>query len=182
MILPVYLYGNPILRKKSKDISSDYPDLQELIINMFETMYNADGIGLAAPQIGKDINIIVIDAAPLGEDTPELKDFKRVFINPKITYNTDETISSEEGCLSIPGVHENVSRYVDITIEYFDEKFEKTTEHLKGQKAKIIQHEYDHLQGIMFVDKISAIRKRFVKTKLNNISKGKIAASYKTKI
>jgi len=181
MILPIYLYGNPVLRRKSEDISADYPELQKLIADMFETMYNADGVGLAAPQIGKNVNIIVIDASPFGEDEPELKDFKRVFINPKITYNSDETLSTEEGCLSIPGIHENVFRYLDLTIEYYNENFEKVTEHLEGRKAKIIQHEYDHLQGIMFVDKISVIRKRFIKSKLNNISKGKTTASYKTK-
>ncbi|MDR2010538.1 MAG: peptide deformylase [Bacteroidales bacterium] len=183
MILPVYLYGHPVLRKKSEDITRDYPELQQLISDMFETMYKADGVGLAAPQIGKNINIIVIDASPLAsDDNDELKTFRRVFINPKVTYNSEETLYTEEGCLSIPNIHEKVDRYVDLTIEYYNENFEKVKEHLTGTKAKVIQHEYDHLNGIMFVDKISPVRKRLLKTKLNNISKGRVSTSYKTKI
>jgi peptide deformylase len=181
MILPIYLYGNPVLRKKSVDIDKDYPNLDELIDNMFETMYKADGVGLAAPQIGKNINLITIDANVLAKDEPELEGFKRVFINPKITFNTEDTIAIEEGCLSVPGINESVNRIDNLTIEYFDKDFNKITENLKGYPAIIIQHEYDHLNGIMFVDKISPIKKRFVKTKLNNITKGKVATSYKVK-
>lgn len=181
MILPIYLYGNPVLRKKSADIDKDYPNLDELIDNMFETMYKADGVGLAAPQIGKNINLITIDANVLAKDEPELEGFKRVFINPKITFNTEDTIAIEEGCLSVPGINESVNRIDNLTIEYFDKDFNKITENLKGYPAIIIQHEYDHLNGIMFVDKISPIKKRFVKTKLNNITKGKVATSYKVK-
>jgi peptide deformylase len=183
MILPIYLYGHPVLRKKSEDITKGYPELQQLIADMFETMYKSDGVGLAAPQIGKNINIIVIDASPMAsEDNDELKDFKRVFINPEVTYNSEEKICTEEGCLSIPNIHEKVDRYVDLTIEYYNENFEKITERLTGTKAKVIQHEYDHLNGIMFVDKISPIRKKLLAKKLNNILKGKVSTSYKTKI
>jgi len=181
MILPIHLYGNAILRKKSVDIDKDYPNLSQLVENMFETMYKADGIGLAAPQIGLNINLIVIDATPLAKDEPELADFKKVFINPKITFNTDDSVSIEEGCLSVPGINESVNRCADLTIEYYDENFEKKTEVYKDYKAIVVQHEFDHLKGIMFVDKISPIRKRFIKTKLSNITKGKIATKYRTK-
>ncbi|PLX06937.1 MAG: peptide deformylase [Marinilabiliales bacterium] len=181
MILPIYLYGHPVLRKKSIDIDKDYPNLDQIIDNMFETMYKADGIGLAAPQIGLNINLITIDGRPLAKDEPEMTDFKRVFINPKITFNTKETIAIEEGCLSIPGINEGVNRIDDLTIEYYDENFKKVKENLSGYRAIVIQHEYDHLQGIMFVDKISPIRKRFIKGKLNNITKGKVVTSYKVK-
>ncbi|MDD4150583.1 MAG: peptide deformylase [Bacteroidales bacterium] len=182
MILPIYLYGNPVLRKKSKDIDKDYPNLNELIDDMFETMYKADGIGLAAPQIGKNINLITIDARVLAKDEPEMADFLRVFINPNITFNTEDTIAIEEGCLSLPGINENVNRIEDLTIEYYDRDFNKVSENLIGYPAIVVQHEYDHLNGIMFVDKISTIRKRFVKNKLNNITKGKVATSYKVKL
>jgi peptide deformylase len=181
MILPIYLYGSSVLRKKSVDIDKNYPELQEIIDSMFETMYKADGVGLAAPQIGKNINLIIIDASPLAKDEPELKDFKRVFLNLKILYNTEETTSIEEGCLSIPGINESVNRINDLTIEYYNENFEKVTENLTGYRAIIIQHEFDHLNGILFVDKISAIRKHFIKTKLANIVKRKVPTSYKVK-
>lgn len=182
MILPIYLYGNPVLRKKSKDIDKTYPNLNELIDNMFETMYKSDGIGLAAPQIGLNINLITIDARVLAKDEPEMKDFLRVFINPKITFNTEDTIGIEEGCLSLPGINENVDRIENLTIEYYDRDFNKITENLIGYPAIVVQHEYDHLNGIVFVDRISTIRKRFVKNKLNNIAKGKVATSYKVKL
>lgn len=181
MILPIYLYGTQVLRKKSVDIDSNYPQIKELIENMFETMYKASGLGLAAPQIGKNINLFIIDATAIGKDEPELADFKRVFINPVITFNTKKTTSIEEGCLSIPGINESVNRPEDLTVEYLNEKFEKVTEHLKGYPAIIIQHEFDHLNGIVFTDKISPIRKRFIKSKLNNIARGKVGASYRIK-
>ncbi len=182
MILPIYLYGNPVLRKKSIDIDKDYPNLDELIDDMFETMYKAEGIGLAAPQIGLNINLITIDARVLAKDEPEMKDFLRVFINPKIIFNTEETIAIEEGCLSLPSINEDVNRIENLTIEYYDRDFNKVSENLIGYPAIVVQHEFDHLNGIVFVDKISAIRKRFVKNKLNNIAKGKVATSYKVKL
>lgn len=181
MILPIYLYGHPVLRKKSVDIEPDYPGLKELIANMFETMYKAEGVGLAAPQIGLNINLFVIDASPLAKDEPELKDFKRVFINPEVTFNTTEKITIEEGCLSIPDIHENVSRPSDLTITYFNENFEQVTERLTGYKAIVMQHEYDHINGIMFVDKISPLRRRMLQNRLNSISKGKVSTSYRVK-
>ena len=181
MKLPIYLYGHPVLREKSTDIDKNYPDLGKLIANMFETMYSADGVGLAAPQIGLNINLYIVDASPLAKDEPELKDFKRVFINPKITFNTDEKIAIEEGCLSVPEIHESVYRCADLTIEYHNEQFEKVSENLTGYKAIVVQHEFDHLQGIMFVDKISPLRRKMLQKRLNNISKGKVSTSYKVK-
>ena len=171
MILPIYLYGNPVLRKKSEDIYKNYPNVEQLIADMFETMYNANGVGLAAPQIGLNINLLVIDASPFGDDEPECKDFKRVMINPKLTFNGTKKILFEEGCLSLPDIHENVSRYEDITVEYLNEKFESVTENVKGSAAVVVQHEFDHLQGIVFADKINSIRKRFLKNRLNDISR-----------
>lgn len=179
MILPIYVYGNPVLRKKSIDISSDYPDLKNLINNMFETMYNSKGVGLAAPQIGKNINLIVVDASAYDKNDPEIRDFKRVIINPKIHFNSEKKITVEEGCLSIPDIHEDVNRYEDITVEYLNENFEYVKENIKSYPAVILQHEYDHLQGIVFVDKISPIRKRFITNRLSNISKGKSIPNYK---
>jgi len=181
MNLPIYLYGHPVLRKKSVDIGPDYPGIKELISDMFDTMYKADGVGLAAPQIGKNINLVVIDASPLAKDDPSLKDFKRTFINPKITFNTESKITVEEGCLSIPDIHENVSRPVDLTVEYLNENFEPVSERFTDYQAVVMQHEFDHLQGIMFVDKISPLRRRMLQNRLNSISKGKVSTSYKVK-
>ncbi len=181
MILPIYLYGSPILRKKSVDIDKNYPNIKELIENMFETMYKSDGLGLAAPQVGLNINMFIIDAKPLAKDYPELAEFKKVFINPEITFNTEHTEAMEEGCLSVPSIHETVHRPDALTIKYLNENFEEIIETLEGYPAIIIQHEFDHLKGILFVDKISPIRKRFIKTKLQNISKGKVGTSYRVK-
>lgn len=182
MILPIYLYGHPVLRKKSADIASDYPDLKQLIENMFETMYHSSGVGLAAPQIGLNINLLVIDASPFAEDEPQAKDFKRVMINPKITFEGTKKIVFEEGCLSVPNIHENVTRFNDITVTYMNENFEEVTEKVSGNCAVVVQHEFDHLQGIVFCDKINAIRKRFLKNRLSDISKGKVRTNYKVKV
>lgn len=186
MILPIVAYGDPVLRKKSVEISKDYPDLKTLITNMKETMYNASGVGLAAPQIGKAIRLFVIDASPFAddedlnkEDNELLKNFNRVFINPKIVKEEGEEWAFNEGCLSIPDVREDVWRQPIITIEYQDENFEKHTEILSGLAARIFQHEYDHIEGILFTDKISSLKKRLLKRKLENISKGKIRADYR---
>ena len=181
MILPIYLYGHPVLRKKSVDLGPEYPDLSQLISDMFETMYKADGIGLAAPQVGKNINLVIIDATPLAKDDPELSDFKRVFINPKVTFNTENRIAIEEGCLSIPGIHENVNRISDLTVEYLNESFEPVVERLTDYKAIVIQHELDHLQGIMFTDKISPLRRRMLQNRLNSLSRGNVSVSYRIK-
>ena len=186
MILPIVAYGDPVLRKKSIEISKDYPDLNTLIANMKETMYNASGVGLAAPQIGKAIRLFVIDASPFADDedlnkeeNELLKNFNRVFINPLILKEEGEEWAFNEGCLSIPDVREEVWRQPKITIEYQDENFEKHTEILIGLAARIFQHEYDHIEGILFTDKISSLKKRLLKRKLENISKGKIKADYR---
>ena len=186
MILPIVAYGDPVLRKKSVEISKDYPDLNTLIANMKETMYNASGVGLAAPQIGKAIRLFVIDASPFADDedlnkeeNELLKNFNRVFVNPQILKEEGEEWAFNEGCLSIPDVREDVWRQPTITIEYQDENFEKHTEILTGLAARIFQHEYDHIEGILFTDKISSLKKRLLKRKLENISKGKIKADYR---
>ncbi|PQJ73959.1 peptide deformylase [Polaribacter gangjinensis] len=186
MILPIVAYGDPVLRKKSEEISKEYPNLQELIANMKETMYNASGVGLAAPQIGKAIRLFVIDASPFADDedlnkeeNEVLKNFNRVFINPKIIKEEGEEWSFNEGCLSIPDIREDVWRQPTITIEYQDEQFEKHTETLSGLAARIFQHEYDHIEGVLFTDRISSLKKRLLKKKLENISKGKIKADYR---
>lgn len=182
MILPIYLYGQPVLRKKAQEIPSDYPQLKDLISNMFETMYNADGIGLAAPQIGLDIRLFIVDLAPLAEDDERYASFKKVFINPSIEDEYfDDTISMQEGCLSLPGINENVNRPKKIRIKYLDENFTPHDEIYDDFFSRCIQHEYDHIEGVMFIDKISAIRKQLIKTKLNNIIKGNINCSYRIK-
>ncbi|MDR0370834.1 MAG: peptide deformylase [Prevotellaceae bacterium] len=180
MILPVYTYGNAILRKQASNIDADYPGLKTLINNMYQTMYNADGIGLAAPQIGLPIRLLVIDLSPFKEDNPELGEFKITMINPRIIEQSKTEIMMEEGCLSIPGVYENVMRPQKIKISYFDADFNKHTDEFSGQKARVIQHEYDHLEGNLFTDKISPLRRQLIKSKLINISRGKTTCRYKT--
>ena len=186
MILPVTAYGSPVLRKMGTEISKDYPNLEELIANMWETMYNAMGVGIAAPQIGLPIRLFVIDASPFADDEElseadqkTLKEFKRTFINAKIIEETGEEWAFNEGCLSIPDVREDVFRKETITIEYFDENWKKQTETLTGLAARIVQHEYDHIEGVLFTDLLSTLKKRLIKGKLLNISKGKINAEYK---
>ncbi|MDR0538010.1 MAG: peptide deformylase [Tannerellaceae bacterium] len=182
MILPVYLYGHPVLRKEAEDVPADYPNISQLIANMFETMYNADGIGLAAPQIGLSIKLLVIDADGVSKDHKECKDFKRVMINPEILEESDDDVTLEEGCLSVPGIHENVSRPTWVRIAYEDENRVRREETFQGFNARVVLHEYDHLAGEIFVDYISPIRKQLNKRKLSNISKGIAKCSYKTKI
>ncbi len=183
MILPIYIYGHPVLRKVARDIDvENYPKLKELIDNMFETMYHADGVGLAGPQVGLEDRIFVVDLSPYAsEEHPEFKDFKKVFINAHITERSGDVELIEEGCLSIPGIHENVPREEEIRIEYMDENLQPHNEIYSGYMARVIQHEYDHLDGIMFVDKISPLRKRMIKGKLSNMEKGKVACDYKIK-
>jgi peptide deformylase len=188
MVLPIVAYGDPVLRKKGVDIDKDYPGLKQLIADMFETMYDAKGVGLAAPQVGKSIRLFVIDAAPFAEvdedEEPEpdhevLKDFKKVFINARITGEEGEEWKFNEGCLSIPKIREEVERKPVIHIEYLDEHFRKHKETYDGVAARIIQHEYDHIEGKLFVDRISVLRKRMLKGKLADISKGKVDVAYK---
>lgn len=186
MILPIVAYGDPVLRKVGKEIDKEYPQLEKLIADMKETMYNAQGVGLAAPQIGKDIRLFLIDASPFAddedlseEDRAVLKNFNRVFINAKIVKEEGDEWAFSEGCLSIPDVREDVFRQETITIEYQDENFEKHTEVLGGLAARVFQHEYDHIDGILFTDKLSSLKKRLIKKKLENISKGKVEAGYR---
>lgn len=188
MIYPIVAYGDPVLRVKCKEISEDYPKLDTLIEDMFETMYASSGIGLAAPQIGLPIRLFIVDASPFedDEDLSEeerafLKDFKRVFINAKMVEETGDEWVFNEGCLSIPDVREDVFRKDTLTIEYLDENFKKKTETINGIAARIVQHEYDHIEGILFTDKLSALKKRLLKSKLANISKGKVKVDYRMK-
>ncbi len=186
MVLPIVAYGDPVLRKVGKDIGKDYPGLEELIENMEETMKNAQGVGLAAPQIGRDIRLFLIDASPFAEnedlDDEErafLKDFKRTFINARIVEEDGDEWAFNEGCLSIPNINEDVYRPETIQVKYVDEKFIERQETLTGLAARIFQHEYDHIEGILFTDKLSSLKKRLLKKKLENISKGKVDVSYR---
>jgi peptide deformylase len=179
MILPVHVIGSSVLRKVAQDVSSDYPGLKELIENMLDTMHSSDGVGLAAPQVGKSVRIFVIDGTPMAEDEPELDGFKRTFINAHITERKGEPVLSTEGCLSIPDIREEVLRFPEVTVEYVNENFEPQKETFKGMAAVIVQHEYDHLDGILFTDKVSALRKKFLKKKLENIAKGVFKKRYR---
>ena len=186
MILPIVAYGDPVLRKVGIDIDKDYPNLSELIENMKETMVNAQGVGLAAPQIGKAIRLFIVDTSPFAED-PDLNEeeqkylsnFKKIFINAEIIEEEGDEWAFQEGCLSIPDIREDVFRQEKLTIEYLDENFEKHTEVIDGIAARVVQHEYDHIEGILFTDKISTLKKRLIKKKLENISKGKVNADYR---
>ena len=186
MILPIVAYGNPVLKKRATEISKDHPNLEQIIANMYETMYGAHGVGLAAPQVGLSIRLFLVDTAPFSEDesyTPEeqaeLKAFKRTFINAKILEESGEEWSFNEGCLSIPNVREEVWRYPKVKIEYQDEDFTTHVEEFEGLIARVIQHEYDHIEGILFTDKVSSLKKRLLKGKLTNISKGKTSVDYR---
>lgn len=181
MLLPIVTYGKSVLRKVAKDIEPNYPGLEELIGNMFETMYKADGVGLAAPQVDKSIRLFVIDGSPMAEDNPEMEGFKKVFINARILKEWGDEWWYSEGCLSLPGLREDVKRPANITIEYLDENWVKHTEDYDGEKARIIQHEYDHLQGIVFTDKLNPLKKQLIRGRLSSIEKGKFSAAYKTK-
>ena len=177
MILPIYAYGSPVLRKVGADITPDYPGLQELIANMYETMYESDGIGLAAPQIGLSIRLFVIDGSPIEEIEP--KGFKQTFINAHILNEWGEPWKYEEGCLSIPNIRESVMRMPELTIRYVDENFKEHEQSFKGMAARIIQHEYDHIEGKLFTDHINPLKRNLLKGKLTNISLGKVEHHYK---
>lgn len=186
MILPIVAYGDPVLKKKAVEITKDYPKLDDLISNMYETMYNANGVGLAAPQIGLAIRMFLVDTEPFAEDESfskeeqeQLKSFKKTFINPIILEEEGDEWAFNEGCLSIPDVREDVFRQPKIKIQYQDESFNTYTEEYDGLIARVIQHEYDHIEGVLFTDKLSSFKKRLLKGKLQNISKGKIRADYK---
>ena len=182
MIYPIYLYGHPVLRKQCEPIKPELPELKQLVADMFETMYNSDGVGLAAPQIGKSIRLVVIDGNVLAENFPECKDLKLTLINPELEVIEDEEpVTREEGCLSLPGLSENVKRYEHVKLSWLDEDLNHHEQEFKGFASRIIQHELDHLEGEVYTDHVSPIRKQLIRSKLNNISKGKISCSYKVK-
>jgi peptide deformylase len=180
MTYPIVVYGHPILRKVAADIDRDYPGLDQLMADLFETMYHSEGLGLAAPQIGRSIRIFVIDGKPAAEDEPALAEFKKAFINPHIIERSGEFVPMTEGCLSIPNLREEVNRESHIRITYYDEHWNWHDEIYEGYAARIIQHEYDHLDGIMFTDLVSPLKKRLLKSKLTAISKGRFEAEYRT--
>lgn len=181
MILPIYVYGQAVLRKVAGDITPDYPELKELIQNMFETMKHADGVGLAAPQIGLSIRLVVVDLSVYKDEHPEFENVKNIYINPHILEADGEEISMEEGCLSLPGIHETVKRYNRIHVKYMDENFVEHDEVVEGYLARVMQHEFDHLEGKMFIDHISPLRKQMIKGKLNALLKGNARCHYKVK-
>ena len=182
MILAIYIYGQPVLRKVAEDITPDYPELKTLITNMWETLADSEGIGLAAPQVGLDIRLVVIDLDPLSEDLPEYKDFRQVYINAHIVeYDETNTDASEEGCLSLPAIHEKVIRRTRIRVQWMDENFQAHDEWIEGYLARVMQHEFDHLDGKMFIDRISPLRKQLIKSKLKALTQGRYRCGYKTK-
>jgi peptide deformylase len=182
MIYPIVLYGSPILRKIAREVDKDFPALKELVEDMFETMYVSDGVGLAAPQIGKSIRIIVIDGSAMAEDDPTLEGFRKAFINPEIVEEYGEAFTFIEGCLSLPAIREEVERPGTIRVRYSDVDFNRFDETYTGIKARIVQHEFDHLQGILLVDHLNPLKKKMLKGKLNEIMKGKAKVAYKTKV
>lgn len=184
MILPIYVYGQPILRKVAEDITPDYPDLKQLIENMFETNTASNGVGLAAPQIGKSIRVVIIDLDVLKDDFPEYAGYRHAFINAHILGFEDnaETETLEEGCLSIPGLSEIVKRPKKVHVKYMDENWNEHDEWVDGYAARVMQHEFDHLEGVMYIDRISPLRKNMISTKLKNIIKGKFRCAYRTKV
>tara|TARA_A200000113_G_C8838575_1_gene346078 strand:- start:440 stop:1030 length:591 start_codon:yes stop_codon:yes gene_type:complete len=187
MILPIVAYGDPILKKDCEEIDQNYPDLKQLISDMFETMYKAKGVGLAAPQIGKNIRLFIVDGSPFADDEDEEDDpraegiehFKKVFINPIIEEEDGKEWPFQEGCLSIPKIRENVTRKPDITVSYYDENWELQEESYSGYAARIFQHEYDHIEGILFTDYLSPLKRKLIQKKLNNITNGEIEIDYK---
>ncbi|MDQ3392740.1 MAG: peptide deformylase [Bacteroidota bacterium] len=180
MIYPIVAYGNPVLKQRAKDILKGSIDVVELSNDMFETMYNAHGVGLAAPQIGMGVRMFVVDSDPMSEDGEnDLKGFKRVFINPQIIDERGEEWAFEEGCLSIPGIREEIFRNEELEIHYFDENWQEHKEVYSGIKARIIQHEYDHIEGVLFTDYLTGFKKRLLKNKLINISKGNVSSEYR---
>lgn len=176
MILPIYIYGQPVLKKQAEPISKNYPKLDELIANMYETMYNADGVGLAAPQVGLPIRLFIVDGAGFKDE--KVKNFKQVFINPTILEESGKEWNFNEGCLSIPKIREEISRKSNLIIKYQDENFNQKQEEFDGTAARIIQHEYDHIEGVLFVERISPLRKMLIKSKLNDILKGQVEVDY----
>lgn len=182
MKYPVTVYGDPLLRKTAKKIDKDSETLHEIIENMWETMYYSDGVGLAAPQVGLSIRLFLVDATTGADEEPELKDFKKVFINPEIIETSGEEWVMNEGCLSLPEIREDVTRPDIVRIKYFDENFIEHEKVFKGFAGRVIQHEYDHLDGVLFIDYLSPLRKRLLKSKLSNIAHGKVRPHYRIKV
>ncbi len=181
MIYPIVIYGSPVLRNKSVDIDASYPDFKKLVDDMFLTLSEASGVGLAAPQIGKNIRLFIVDCTPWGEEDPSLADYRRVFVNAQIYERSEETGLFEEGCLSLPGIHENVRRPIRIRMRYLDENFVEHDEEFDGLPARVIQHEYDHIEGEVFTDHLSPLRRNLLRGKIMNLVKGKFRCAYKTK-
>ena len=181
MIYPIVIYGSQTLRNKSENITPEYPELKKLIDDMFLTLDEASGVGLAAPQIGKNIRLFIVDCTPWAEEVPELADFRRVFVNPEIYERSEETGLFEEGCLSLPGIHENVCRPLRIRMRYLDENFVEHDELIDGLPARVIQHEYDHLEGKVFTDRVTPLRRNLLKGKMTKLANGKYRCAYKTK-
>ena len=181
MIYPIVIYGNPTLRKASENIDASYPDFKKLVEDMWLTLGEASGVGLAAPQIGKNIRLFIVDCTPWGEDDPTLADYRKVFINAEIYERSEETSLFEEGCLSLPGLHENVRRPVSVRMRYLDENFVEHDEEFTGKPARVIQHEYDHIEGLVFTDHLVPLRKNLIKNKLQKMARGSYKAFYKTK-
>lgn len=183
MILPIYTYGQPVLRKEAEEIDADYPQLAELIQNMWDTLARSEGIGLAAPQVGLSIRLVVIDLDVISEDLPQYKGFRRVYINPYIEeYDESETDVLEEGCLSLPGIHEKVRRPTRVRLSWQDEVWQEHDEWIDGYLARVVQHEVDHLDGEVFTDRLTGLRKQMVKSSLNDLLKGRFSCSYKVKM
>jgi len=182
MVLPIYLYGSGVLKKEAETVTKEYPNLSQLIADMWDTLHHTDGAGLAAPPVGHTLRLLVIDASAFKDNYPEAADFKRVIINPEILEFSEEEWRFNEGCLSVPGIHEDVIRPKRIHIRYFDEHFTEHDEWLDGVPARIAQHEYDHVEGILFTEHLAPIRRKMLTGKLQNISRGKSGATYKTKI
>jgi hypothetical protein len=182
MVLPIYIYGQPVLREVAKEIDKDYEGLQELIQNMKDTMYASDGIGIAAPQVGVSARIIYIDVDVLKDDFPELAGKQMVLLNPRLTVDEQsDTVTSDEGCLSLPGISESVTRHSKVHLHWWDENWNEHDEDIEGYLARVVQHEYDHLEGHVFIDHISPIRKQLIRGKLTNMIKGKIRVRYRAK-
>jgi peptide deformylase len=182
MIFHISVYGDPVLRKVAEPIGPDYPGLSEFLADFWETMYSADGVGLAAPQVGRSIRIFVVDGSAGAEDDPTLKDFKKLFINPVILERSGEPLVFEEGCLSLPEIRENITRPESVRIKYMDENFVEHDETYSGFVARIIQHEYDHLEGKLFIDYLTPLKRKLMKNRLFNITKGKVTPKYKIRL
>lgn len=182
MVYPIVVYGSPVLRQVAKEIDKDCPDLEQLIADLYETMYKSDGMGLAAPQIGKSIRLFIMDLTSLADEDPSVKDFKKTFINARIVEYGGEMLTMNEGCLSFPLLREDVERKNRIRIQYYDENWQFHDEYFEGLKARVIQHEYDHIDGVLFIDLIPPLRKKMIKSKLNDITKCKVDVSYQIKL